>query len=62
MADGDQSWCVMRLDDNGNRFVVRTALGRQAAERLARKYQARGHKQSYWACRTADAGTHPARE
>nr|WP_236715518.1 hypothetical protein [Pseudomonas sp. BMS12] len=52
----------MRLDDNGNRFVVRTALGRQAAERLARKYQARGHKQSYWACRTADAGTHPARE
>lgn len=49
-------WCVKRLDDNGNEFVLRTGLSREEAERLARDYQARGHKQTYWACpQTKDA-------
>jgi len=43
-------WCVKRLDDNGNQFVLRAGLSREEAERLARDYQARGHKQTYWAC------------
>ena len=53
-----RTWCVKRLDDNGNEFVLRAGLSRAQAERLAAEYQARGHKQSYWACRAAtdDAG------
>ncbi|MEO4049271.1 hypothetical protein AAFN46_19565 [Pseudomonas sp. CAU 1711] len=46
-----RDWCVKRLDDNGNQFVVRAGLSRAEAERLALDYQAHGHKQSYWACR-----------
>jgi hypothetical protein len=38
----------MRMDDNGNQFVVRADLTRNAAEALARQFEARGHKQSYW--------------
>ena len=56
--DEQHDWCVKRLDDNGNEFVIATDLSRAEAERLAGKYQARGHKQSYWACRQVkgDAG------
>ncbi|MFZ5961226.1 hypothetical protein ACOXVJ_27330 [Pseudomonas knackmussii] len=43
------NWCLVRLDDNGNRFVMRRGLTREEAEALARDYQARGHKQTYWA-------------
>ncbi|AYC31187.1 hypothetical protein D3880_01765 [Pseudomonas cavernae] len=46
-------WSVLRLDDNGNEFVVRSGLDQHAAEALAADYQARGHKQSYWAQRSA---------
>lgn len=42
------SWRLVRRDDNGNEFVVRTGLSRAAAEALAREFEARGHKQSYW--------------
>jgi hypothetical protein len=38
----------VRLDDNGNQYVVRTGLTRAAAEALAREFEAHGHKQSYW--------------
>ncbi|MDE3735864.1 hypothetical protein [Metapseudomonas resinovorans] len=44
----ERSWCVKRLDDNGNEFVLRDGLTRAEAERLVAEYQARGHKQSYW--------------
>ena len=43
-----QLWCLVRLDDNGNEFVVRDGLDRASAETLARTFEARGHKQSYW--------------
>jgi hypothetical protein len=43
-----RNWCLVRLDDNGNEFVVRADLTRAAAEALARQFEARGHKQSYW--------------
>ncbi|MFB7475300.1 SPOR domain-containing protein [Kitasatospora sp. NPDC056184] len=39
---------VMRQDDNGNRFRVVGGIGREAAERLAAEFEARGHKQLYW--------------
>ena len=45
----ERDWCLLRLDDNGNRFVMRRQLTRAEPEALVRDYQARGHKQSYWA-------------
>ncbi|UVE18169.1 hypothetical protein NVV93_01845 [Pseudomonas sp. LS44] len=47
-----RDWCVLRLDDNGNQFVVCGDLDQHDAEALAADYQARGHKQSYWAQRS----------
>jgi hypothetical protein len=44
-----RTWAVHRQDDNGNRFVVRGGLSRAEAERLAAEFEARGHKQVYWA-------------
>jgi hypothetical protein len=43
------TWAVHRQDDNGNRFVVQTGLSRAEAERLVAVFEARGHKQVYWA-------------
>ena len=45
----EQTWAVHRQDDNGNCFVVETGLSREEAERRAAEFQARGHKQLYWA-------------
>jgi hypothetical protein len=45
----EQTWAVHRQDDNGNRFVVRTGLTQEEAERLVKEYTARAHKQLYWA-------------
>lgn len=42
-------WCLLRLDDNGNEFVVSCGHTRGEALSLAHAYQARGHKQLYWA-------------
>ena len=42
-------WTVHRQDDNGNRFVVQTHLSREDAEQLVSKFEAKGHKQVYWA-------------
>ncbi|WP_439888713.1 hypothetical protein ACSX1C_06325 [Pseudomonas sp. MBLB4123] len=49
IAPGQQPWCLVRLDDNGNEFIVRSDLSQEAAEALAREFEAHGHKQSYWA-------------
>ncbi|MDM8349842.1 hypothetical protein P8H27_13195 [Pseudomonas sp. sp1636] len=43
-----RNWCLVRLDDHGNQFVVRADLTQAAAEALARQFEAHGHKQSYW--------------
>ncbi|HEV3440709.1 MAG TPA: hypothetical protein VG122_25360 [Gemmata sp.] len=42
-------WTVYRIDDNGNTFVVRERLTRDEANRLVAEFEARGHKQMYWA-------------
>jgi len=44
----DRGWCVMRQDDNGNRYLVAAQLPEDEARRLAASYAARGHKQLYW--------------
>ena len=47
-APTDATWAVHRQDDNGNRFVVRTGLSREEAERLVAEFETLGHKQHYW--------------
>lgn len=42
------TWRVLRLDDNGNEFVVATGLSQADAQRLVEDYEGRGHKQTYW--------------
>jgi hypothetical protein len=46
-ADETETWAVYRQDDHGNRFVVKSGLGRAQAEQLAREFESRGHKQMY---------------
>ena len=41
-------WRVLRLDDNGNWFVVAECVSEEEARRLADAFTARGHKQAYW--------------
>ncbi|CAD5107038.1 hypothetical protein [Zestomonas carbonaria] len=59
MKVGAADWCVLRLDDNGNQFLVRAGLDRAQAEALARDFAARGHKQSYWAQPTTPGAADP---
>jgi hypothetical protein len=47
-VDPELRWRVVRLDDNGNTFVVVELPSREDAERRVRELEARGHKQTYW--------------
>jgi hypothetical protein len=51
------SFRVMRADDNGNEVEVLRVETRDEAERIAREFEARGHKQIYWIEPVADAPT-----
>ncbi len=51
LAAAEEKWSVWRTDDTGNTFVVRENLTRADAERLVTEFEARGHKQTYWAGR-----------
>jgi hypothetical protein len=42
-------WRVIRLDDNGQRYVVADDLDEANARATAGRYEARAHKQMYWA-------------
>jgi phosphinothricin acetyltransferase len=57
-------WTVWRIDDTGNTFVVRERLSREEADRAVAEFEARGHKQTYWAERergaTVDVHIRPA--
>lgn len=41
-------WRILRLDDNGNRFVVAECASEEEARRIADEFAARAHKQAYW--------------
>jgi hypothetical protein len=49
VAPEKDTWTVYRQDDNDNRFVVQDHVSRDEAQRLVEKFEARGHKQLYWA-------------
>jgi hypothetical protein len=48
------NWTVYRIDDNGNEFVVEAHVDEDAANRVVAEFEARGHKQTYWAQRDAN--------
>ncbi len=49
MANADVSgWELWRQDDNGNRFVIGRFDTADAAEAEQRRFEALGHKQTYW--------------
>jgi hypothetical protein len=41
-------WELWRQDDNGNRFVIGRFDSAEAAEAEQRRFEALGHKQTYW--------------
>jgi hypothetical protein len=45
------NWSVYRIDDNGNEFVVQVQIDEKDAMRIVAEFEARGHKQTYWAQR-----------
>jgi hypothetical protein len=51
-ADGGSdkpNWSIWRQDDNGNIALVKAGLTRTEAFQLIAEYEAKGHKQTYWA-------------
>lgn len=48
-APGERGpWLLLRQDDNGNRYEMARFETREAADRAAAEFQARGHKQLYY--------------
>lgn len=45
----EETWTVHRQDDNGNRFVMQKHLTKDESLRMVAEFEARGHKQYYWA-------------
>lgn len=48
-------WSVWRQDDNGNRARISTGHSHEEADAICRTFEARGHKQLYWAAPEEDA-------
>ena len=53
-ADDDSAsmkltWSVWRLDDSGGRFRMAANLSEAEAKQMVSDFEARGHKQTYWA-------------
>jgi hypothetical protein len=42
-------WSVWRQDDNNNIFLVKNGLTETDALRIVNEYEAKAHKQTYWA-------------
>ena len=40
-------WRVLRLDDNGNTFLIAQVASELEAHAIAKAFEARGHKQTY---------------
>lgn len=47
-ARPEHAFSLYRQDDNGNRFLMQRFFSRAYAERIAREFEAHGHKQNYW--------------
>ncbi|QDT40005.1 hypothetical protein Pan241w_00580 [Gimesia alba] len=51
VADRCNNWSVWRQGDDGNRFLIEEELSEGAARQMVAEFEARGHKQLYWATR-----------
>lgn len=51
MENGDQKgdWRLVRQDTHGIQYFVRGGLSEAFAKKLAEDYNAKGHKQFFWA-------------
>lgn len=49
VPDTRDRWTVYRQDDNGNRFMMKDNLSKEDADQMVAMFEARGHKQLYWA-------------
>ena len=47
-APGAGAWELWRQDDNGNRFRIARFASRAQADAEQRRFEALGHKQTYW--------------
>jgi len=47
--DGDNIWRVIRQDTHGNQFEMASNPAKEKAHSLADEFNAKGHKQTYWA-------------
>ncbi|HEU4885448.1 MAG TPA: hypothetical protein VFT45_24585 [Longimicrobium sp.] len=55
MTNDDASgWELWRQDDNGNRFLIGRFATPDAAEAEQRRFEALGHKQTYWVAAARD--------
>lgn len=60
MSDArENGWELWRQDDNGNRFVIGRFDTVAAAEAEQRRFEALGHKQTYWVQARSNAGQEP---
>lgn len=50
--DGETLWSVWRQDDTGHRFEVARGLSAADAARALERFEASGHKQTYWIAAT----------
>lgn len=55
-APGAGAWELWRQDDNGNRFRIAGFASREQADAEQRRFEALGHKQTYWVQPGEDAG------
>lgn len=54
VAGAGAGWELWRQDDNGNRFLIGRFDSQAAADAEQRRFEALGHKQTYWVERPAD--------
>lgn len=55
MSDAEAGdWELWRQDDNGNRFLIGRFGTAEAAAAEQRRFEALGHKQTYWVQAAAD--------
>lgn len=47
LREQHNNWCVTRVDDNGNQFMVRDGISEKDARALHALLESRGHKQVY---------------
>lgn len=44
----EHRWQLWRQDDNGQKFMMGSTADREEAQRSLVRFEARGHKQTYW--------------